>query len=68
VVTLLDDPALTGEKVQEEAEEVVRAAREETDDRVDNEAADVLFHMTVLLASRDRSITDAYEVLNDRRR
>jgi phosphoribosyl-ATP pyrophosphohydrolase/phosphoribosyl-AMP cyclohydrolase len=68
VVTLLDDPALTGQKVQEEAEEVVRAAREETDDRVDNEAADVLFHMTVLLASRDRSITDAYEVLNDRRR
>jgi phosphoribosyl-ATP pyrophosphohydrolase/phosphoribosyl-AMP cyclohydrolase len=68
VVTLLDDPALRGEKVQEEAEEVVRAAREETDDRVDNEAADVLFHMTVLLAARDRSITDAYEVLNDRRR
>jgi phosphoribosyl-ATP pyrophosphohydrolase/phosphoribosyl-AMP cyclohydrolase len=68
VVTLLDDEQLRGEKVQEEAEEVVRAAREETDDRVDNEAADVLFHMTVLLASRDRSVTDAYEVLNDRRR
>jgi phosphoribosyl-ATP pyrophosphohydrolase/phosphoribosyl-AMP cyclohydrolase len=67
VVTLLDDEGLRGEKVQEEAEEVVRAAREETDDRVDSEAADVLFHMTVLLAARDRSITDAYEVLNDRR-
>jgi phosphoribosyl-ATP pyrophosphohydrolase/phosphoribosyl-AMP cyclohydrolase len=68
VVTLLDDEQLRGEKVQEEAEEVVRAAREETDDRVDNEAADVLFHMTVLLSARDRSLTNAYEVLNDRRR
>jgi phosphoribosyl-ATP pyrophosphohydrolase/phosphoribosyl-AMP cyclohydrolase len=68
VVTLLDDEQLRGEKVQEEAEEVVRAAREETDDRVDNEAADVLFHMSVLLAARDRSVTDAYEVLNGRRR
>ena len=36
---LLDDPQLIGEKVMEEAEEVARAAREETDDRVDNEAA-----------------------------
>src|SRR5436190_19061219 len=30
--TLLADPALAGAKVQEEAEEVVRAAREESDD------------------------------------
>jgi phosphoribosyl-ATP pyrophosphohydrolase/phosphoribosyl-AMP cyclohydrolase len=68
VVTLLDDAALRGEKVQEEAEEVVRAAREETDDRVDNEAADVLFHLTVLLGGRERTLADAYEVLNGRRR
>jgi phosphoribosyl-ATP pyrophosphohydrolase/phosphoribosyl-AMP cyclohydrolase len=68
VVTLLDDPALRGEKVEEEAEEVVRAAREETDDRVDEEAADVLFHLTVLLGARERSLADAYEVLNGRRR
>jgi len=45
-----------------------RAAREETDDRVDNEAADVLFHLTVLLAGRDRTLADAAEVLNGRRR
>jgi phosphoribosyl-AMP cyclohydrolase / phosphoribosyl-ATP pyrophosphohydrolase len=68
VVALLDDPQLRGEKVQEEAEEVVRAAREETDDRVDEEAADVLFHLTVLLGGRERSLADAYEVLNGRRR
>ena len=54
-VTLLDDPPLIGEKVQEEAEEVARAAREETDERVDDEAADVLYHLTVLLHSRGRA-------------
>jgi len=32
--TLLKDPPRIGEKVQEEAEEVVRAAREESDERV----------------------------------
>jgi len=66
-VALLDDPAHIGEKVQEEAEEVARAAREETDDRVDNEAADVLYHLLVLLRSRGRSLADAAEVLNGRR-
>jgi phosphoribosyl-ATP pyrophosphohydrolase/phosphoribosyl-AMP cyclohydrolase len=67
-VQLLDDPPLIGEKVMEEAEEVARAAREETDDRVDNEAADVLYHLTVLLRSRDRDLADAEEVLLGRRR
>jgi phosphoribosyl-ATP pyrophosphohydrolase/phosphoribosyl-AMP cyclohydrolase len=66
-VTLLEDPALAGEKVREEAEEVTRAVREETDERVDNEAADVLYHLAVLLRSRDRSLTDAGLVLNGRR-
>ena len=67
-VALLDDPGLIGAKVQEEAEEVARAAREETDERVDNEAADVLYHLLVLLRSRGRSLADAAEVLNGRRR
>jgi phosphoribosyl-ATP pyrophosphohydrolase/phosphoribosyl-AMP cyclohydrolase len=66
-VELLDDPALIGEKVREEAEEVARAAREETDDRVDSEAADLLYHLLVLLRSRDRSLADAAEVLVERR-
>ena len=65
---LLEDPAFAGEKVLEEAEEVTRAAREETDDRVDNEAADVLYHLAVLLRGRGRSLTDAGVVLNGRRR
>src|SRR3954470_229381 len=56
---LLADPARIGEKVEEEAEEVVRAAREESDERVRDEAADVLYHLDVLLASRGLSIADA---------
>jgi phosphoribosyl-AMP cyclohydrolase / phosphoribosyl-ATP pyrophosphohydrolase len=65
---LLADPPFIGEKVEEEAEEVARAAREETDERVANEAADVLYHLTVLLHSRGLTLKDAEEVLNDRRR
>ena len=65
---LLADPRFCGEKVQEEAEEVARAVREETDDRVANEAADVLYHLTVLLATRGLSLADAERVLLDRRR
>jgi phosphoribosyl-ATP pyrophosphohydrolase/phosphoribosyl-AMP cyclohydrolase len=65
---LLDDPPFIGEKVQEEAEEVARAAREESDERVAEEAADVLYHLTVLLKSRGLSLADAEEVLVGRRR
>jgi phosphoribosyl-ATP pyrophosphohydrolase/phosphoribosyl-AMP cyclohydrolase len=65
---LLADPPRIGEKVQEEAEEVARAAREEDDSRLAEEAADVLYHLTVLLASRGLSLGDAFEELNGRRR
>jgi phosphoribosyl-AMP cyclohydrolase / phosphoribosyl-ATP pyrophosphohydrolase len=66
-VKLLDDPKLLGEKVEEEAEEVVRAAREEPDERVAEEAADLLYHLSVLLASRAVAQSAAMEVLNGRR-
>jgi phosphoribosyl-ATP pyrophosphohydrolase/phosphoribosyl-AMP cyclohydrolase len=65
---LLADPPRIGAKVREEAEEVARAAREEADERVDEEAADVLYHLAVLLRSRGRALADAEEVLNGRRR
>ena len=65
---LLADPKLAGEKVEEEAEEVVRAAREETDDRVDNEAADLIYHLLAVLKGRDRTLSDVAEVLLARRR
>ena len=67
-VELLDDPPRIGEKVREEAEEVARAAREESDERVAEEAADVLYHLAVLLRRRGLSLADAGEVLVDRRR
>jgi phosphoribosyl-ATP pyrophosphohydrolase/phosphoribosyl-AMP cyclohydrolase len=67
-VELLDDPPRIGAKVREEAEEVARAAREESDERVDEESADVLYHLTVLLHSRGRTLADVAEVLNGRRR
>ncbi len=66
-VELLENPTHIGEKVMEEAEEVARAAREESDERVDEEAADVLYHLLVLLRSRGRSLTDAERVLDGRR-
>jgi phosphoribosyl-ATP pyrophosphohydrolase/phosphoribosyl-AMP cyclohydrolase len=65
---LLADPARIGAKVQEEAEEVARAAADESDDRVAEEAADVLYHLAVLLASRGLEFSDAFEALNGRRR
>jgi phosphoribosyl-ATP pyrophosphohydrolase/phosphoribosyl-AMP cyclohydrolase len=65
---LLANPTSVGEKVREEAEEVARAAREESDERVAEEAADVLYHLAVLLRSRGLSLADAEEVLVGRRR
>ena len=67
-VALLAAPGRIGEKVMEEAEEVARAAREETDERVAEEAADVLYHLTVLLRSRGLELADAEAVLDGRRR
>ena len=66
--TLLADPALAGAKVQEEAEEVVRAAREESDHRVAEEAADVVYHLAVLLRGRGMTLADAERVLDGRRK
>jgi phosphoribosyl-AMP cyclohydrolase / phosphoribosyl-ATP pyrophosphohydrolase len=65
---LLADPGRVGEKVREEAEEVARAARDESDERVAEEAADVLYHLAVLLRSRGLALADAEKVLLGRRR
>lgn len=66
-VKLLDDPDLVGAKVQEEAEEVARAAREESDERVAEESADVLYHLAVLMRGRGLGFADAERVLDGRR-
>ncbi len=66
--SLLAHPERIGAKVEEEAEEVARAAREESDARVSEEAADVLYHLAVLLRGRGLSLQDAERVLDGRRR
>ena len=65
---LLRDPPQIGEKVREEADEVARAAADESDERVAEEAADVLYHLAVLLRSRGLTLDDAERVLDGRRR
>jgi phosphoribosyl-ATP pyrophosphohydrolase/phosphoribosyl-AMP cyclohydrolase len=64
---LLDDPPRVGAKVREEADEVARAAAGESDERVAEEAADLLYHLAVLVRSRGLELSGALEVLNDRR-
>jgi phosphoribosyl-ATP pyrophosphohydrolase/phosphoribosyl-AMP cyclohydrolase len=66
-VELLSDPERLGEKIAEEADEVTRAAREESAERVAEEAADLLYHLSVLLRSRGVDHAQVMEVLNGRR-
>jgi phosphoribosyl-ATP pyrophosphohydrolase/phosphoribosyl-AMP cyclohydrolase len=66
-VELLDDSDRLGAKIEEEAEEVARAARSESEERVAEEAADVLYHLSVLLLLRDVDQSAVMEVLNGRR-
>ena len=66
-VELLKDAPLLARKLREEAEEVTRAAAEESDERVAEEAADLLYHLQVLLVSRKLTLARALEVLNARR-
>lgn len=49
-------PTKAGAKVAEEAGELVSAACGESDERVVSEAADLVYHMLVLLACRDLSL------------
>jgi phosphoribosyl-AMP cyclohydrolase / phosphoribosyl-ATP pyrophosphohydrolase len=65
---LLADPPQIGEKVREEAAEAADAAAGEGDGRLAEEAADVLYHLTVLMASRGLALEAALEELNGRRR
>lgn len=66
-VELLDDPRRIQEKVREEADEVACAADSESDERVAEEAADVIYHLQVLLRSRGIPLRTVLETLNDRR-
>ncbi len=54
-------------KIGEEAEELIRAARDETDQRLVEECADLLYHLLVLLVSRDISLEAVWAELEARR-
>jgi len=60
---LTSGPEGAGEKVTEEAGELVQAACGETDERVVAEAADLLYHMLVLLACRTVSLAQVEDEL-----
>ena len=66
-VELLEDSKLAGEKVREEAAEVVKAVNSESEERVAEEGADVVYHLAVLLLSRGLSMAEVLHVLNGRR-
>ena len=67
-VELLADPERVAAKVREEADEVARAAAQESDQRLAEETADLLYHLEVLLLSRELPLSAALETLNGRRR
>jgi phosphoribosyl-ATP pyrophosphohydrolase len=61
-----DDEAL--KKVGEEAIELVLAGKGQSDRRVVEEAADLVYHLLVLLAARDLTLDDVRAELARRRR
>jgi phosphoribosyl-ATP pyrophosphohydrolase/phosphoribosyl-AMP cyclohydrolase len=67
-VELLEDPKLAGAKVKEEAAEVIKAVKGESEERVAEEGADVIYHLAVLLLSRGVSMAEVLQILNGRRK
>ena len=55
-------------KIGEEATEVILAAKSESDERLAEETADLLFHLLVALRNRSVPLADALRVLQERRR
>jgi len=54
-------------KVGEEAMEVILAGKGQSDERLVEESADLLYHLLVLLASRDLTLDDVRAELRRRR-
>jgi phosphoribosyl-ATP pyrophosphohydrolase len=64
---LLDaGPARCAQKLGEEAVETVIAGLSESDDALKSEAADLLYHLLVLLESRGVELADVLAVLKQR--
>lgn len=65
---LLADRTKAAQKVGEEATEVVVAALAQSDERLVEEMADLIYHSLVLLESRDISWADVIATLEKRHR
>lgn len=65
---LLADPAKAAQKVGEEATEVIIAALAQSDERLVEEMADLIYHSLVLLATRNVSWTEVMTTLEARHR
>ncbi len=64
--SLLADPVRAAQKVGEEATEVVVAALAQSDERLADEMADLVYHSLVLLSARGLSWADVLAVLQQR--
>lgn len=67
-VTLLSDVDEALKKVGEEAIEVVLAGKGQSDERLVSEAADLIYHLWVVLAARGLTLDDVRAELTRRRR
>jgi phosphoribosyl-ATP pyrophosphohydrolase/phosphoribosyl-AMP cyclohydrolase len=65
---LLADKTKAAQKVGEEATEVVVAALAQSDERLVEEMADLIYHSLVLLQTRDLSWADVIAALEKRHR
>jgi phosphoribosyl-ATP pyrophosphohydrolase/phosphoribosyl-AMP cyclohydrolase len=65
---LAKGPDAALKKIGEEATEVVLAAKGESDERLAEEAADLVFHLLVVLQARGLGIADVLTVLQSRRK
>ena len=63
-----DGPVRIAQKVGEEGVELAIAGAQGTQKEIVSEAADLLFHVLVLLKSRDLSLTDVSDELRRRHR
>lgn len=64
---LLADPELNQRKIMEEAFEVCLELQRDTNDRVAEEAADLIYHLLVGLVGADVALDDVFTVLEGRR-
>ncbi len=63
---LAGGPPLAARKTGEEAVEVMVAALSESSERLESEAADLLYHLLVLLQTRDVPLSRVYAALDSR--